>query len=142
MWQPPRKELTGAELSELKENLKVEIKALLCSAKDGLTERELKKEYRDYQGCNLPFTTLGYNTLYDLMKDLKDVCTIEKAFGNWVFFPVHDQKTIRLGTLIYGQKDEKRSVRNRSRFNEGQRRNFYNNNSNMPNNLSWFLFKN
>jgi len=123
MWQAPRQQLTGAELSELKENLKIEIKALLCSAKEGLTERELIKEYKDYQGCYLPFSTLGYNTLYDLMKDLKDVCTIQKVFGNWVFYPVHDQTTIRLATLISGQKDEKKAVRNKSRFYEGKKRN-------------------
>lgn len=123
MWKPQTGGISGAELVELKENLKVDLASLLCSSKEGLTPKELSIEYYELVGSSIPFAKLGYNGIYELMRDLNDVCTIKKHFtGSWVFFPVYDNKTIALGSLVKGQKDDKKGVRNKSRMYEALRK--------------------
>lgn len=108
-----------ADLVSLKENLKIDIKALLCSSKEGLTERELKFEYKNFNGVNIPYIQLGYNTLYDLMRDMPSTCKIHKHYtGAWVFFPVHDEKTQALGSLVQGQNDNNKKKRDKYRLGE------------------------
>jgi hypothetical protein len=70
-------EETLEELRKIKEALTIDIKALLYSSKDGLTERELKKEYRELTGIDIPFARIGYRSLYDLMKRINDFILIK-----------------------------------------------------------------
>jgi hypothetical protein len=113
MYRANRSNITGAELIDLKTNLKIDLRSLLCSSKEGLSEIELRREYRDLVGREIPFLMLGYNTLYDLMKDLSDICIIKKHYfsNSWIYYPVHDDTTIELGLLVNGQLDKKRAVR-------------------------------
>lgn len=116
--------MTAKELADLKKNLKIDLKSLLCSSQDGLTDMELKREYKQLVGYNIPFETLGFNTLYELMLSMPELCTINKHFsGVWVYHPIFDEKTIELGMLIKTQKDNNRKARNKSRCAEVIRRN-------------------
>ena len=132
MFNSQRDGITARELADLKENLKIDIKSLLCSSKEGLTDRELKLEYKNFNGYPPPFAALGYNSLYELMRNMPELCSIRKHFsGTWIYLPVFDEKTIALGVLVRGQSDHKKKVREKSRCLESVRQNrsasrFYN----------------
>ena len=114
--------VVGEELRKIKEALTIDIKALLYSSKDGLTERELKKEYRELTGQDIPFARIGYRSLYDLMKDLpRDVIIRRHQNGlTWIYYGIHDSKTKDLGKLVSGQLDRNKSVREQRRGNENR----------------------
>jgi hypothetical protein len=118
---------TGTELQALKEELKLNVKSMLLASKDGMTERELKRDYEADFNRELPYAELGYNSLYDLMRDWHDDVSIRRRYdGVWVYYGIHDANTAHIGRLVEGQVDQKRSVRERQRTLEGQRRQNFN----------------
>jgi hypothetical protein len=126
MFNSQRDSMTAKELADLKENLTIDLKSLICSSQDGLTDNELKREYKQLVGQKIPFETLGFNTLYELMLSMPDLCMINKHFsGVWVYHPIFDDKTKDLGMLIKTQKDSNKKLRNKSRCAEVIRRNAY-----------------
>ena len=129
MYKSERVSIAAAEICDVKANLKIDLRSLLCSSKDGLSERELRNDYRELMGKEIPYSLLGYIKLYDMMRDFTDVCTIRKHFtGNtWIYYPVHDQKTAELGMLVYGQVDKNRSIREKRRVTEYNKSTSYNN---------------
>ena len=131
MYKSERASIAAAEICDVKANLKIDLRSLLCSSKDGLSERELRNEYRELMGKEIPYSLLGYIKLYDMMRDFTDVCTIRKHFtGNtWIYYPVHDQKTVELGMLVYGQVDKNRGIREKRRVTEYNKTTSYNSNN-------------
>ena len=111
MYKAEYERISAAQSSALEDTLKIDLKSLLCSSKDGLSEKELKHYYRLMFGKEIPYIILGYVNLYDMMRNLTDVCTIREQFGSntWIYYPVHDQKTLELGMLGYGQVDRNKS---------------------------------
>ena len=119
--------ITAAELNEITTELKIEIKSLLCSSKQGLSEYELKKEYRTLFGKEIPFAHLGYNSVYELLRSMPDVCYIMRHnSGNmWIYHGVIDETIKDLARLVRGQKTDKSAIRReihrsqqRPRFNQ------------------------
>jgi hypothetical protein len=114
---------TGTELQALKETLKLDVKSMLLASKDGMTERQLKRDYEADFNRELPYAELGYNSLYDLMRDWHDDVSIRRRYdGVWIYYGIHDASTAHIGRLIKGQMDQKKSVRERQRNMESQRR--------------------
>ena len=120
-----RGRLTGAELTEMKQNLIIDIKSLLLGSTDGLSDRELKTDYRKLVGRDLPYIQLGYNSLYNLMADLSDICYIRTHYsGNtYIYYAVLDESTKPLANLVQNQLDPKKKVRERKRCTEYARNN-------------------
>jgi tudor domain-containing protein 5 len=116
--------LTGAQLNELREELKIELRALILSSKDGMTEREMRNEYRKSCGKDIAYALLGFNTLHDLLKDLKDCIRIERRQNIYVYFGIYDERTKDLGRLVQGQLDRGKSVRDQRRSVESYRKQF------------------
>ena len=114
-------ETIGEDLRKLKENLRIEIKALLCSSKAGLTERELKIEYRNQNGRELPYAQIGYKSLDELMRDMpNDVQIVKDHHGIWLYLAIHDEKTLGLACLVRGQTDKNKKVREEKRQKEAR----------------------
>jgi hypothetical protein len=112
---------TGSELQTMKHELKLNVKAMLLASKDGMTERELMREYSDEFATILPYAELGYNTLYDLMNDWRgEVYTRRRFDGTTVFYGVADKSTSGLVRLVDGQLDQKKAVRERQRIYDGR----------------------
>jgi hypothetical protein len=103
--------MAASRLHELKQDLIMNIKAILgANAKDGLTDRELQREYMKTNGTKIPYSILGYLTFHDLLQDLiqtsviwsqrKDYLTIYRV----VVTNEHEQNMIQ---LVCGQKDSR-----------------------------------
>lgn len=110
----------GAALDELKQNLKIDIKSLLCSSPDGLTEKELRSDYRNYTNKEIPYSTLGYHGLYEMIKDMPDVATVRRHRNGatWIFDAVVDESTKQLRRLVGTQKDMNKAKREQKRSRE------------------------
>jgi hypothetical protein len=110
----------GAALDELKQNLKIDIKSLLCSSPDGLTEKELRSDYRNYTNKEIPYSTLGYHGLYEMIKDMPDVATVRRHRNGatWIFDAVVDESTKQLRRLVGTQKDMNKGKRDQKRSRE------------------------
>ena len=101
--------ITAAELDDLRKEIVIEIKSILCSAKRGLTEYELKKEYRQINGKEIPYASLGHNSLYELMRSMPEACYSQRhhASNIWVYYPHIDETVKNLADLVRGQKTDK-----------------------------------
>lgn len=89
------------DIEKLKESLCVDLKAIVCSSKDGVTERELKHDYRLITGQDIPYAALGYSSLYDLMSRLPFVEIKKHPFGDiWLYYPIYDDTTLNLGKIF------------------------------------------
>lgn len=114
---------SGTEIKVLLEKVKIDIKALLCSSKEGLTQRELMFEYRNLNGENIPYANLGCHSIHDLMKKFSDFVQTRRHYSGqtWVYHAMHDDLTKDLGRLIQGQLDPKRGLREKKRAFETAR---------------------
>jgi hypothetical protein len=117
------------ELKNLKETVKINIKSLLYSSRNGLTEKELFKEYQQIFGSTIPYEKLGYQSIIDLMRDLNDISTIQRHHGTNlpIFFAIYDDQSLNLGSLVCRQLNRTKSLVENKRKMDAQR---YNNNNN------------
>jgi len=122
------------ELKNLKESVKINIKALLYSSRNGLTERELFKEYQQLFGSAIPYEKLGYQSIIDLMRDFNDISSIQRHHHTNlpIFFAIYDNQSLNLGSLVRGQMNISKILIENKRKIDAQR--YHNNNYNNYNN--------
>lgn len=115
---------SGTELKNIKDELLVDIKSLLMASKAGLTEYELRRDYEYMLGRALPFTQLGFNSIYDMMMSWPNDVSVRRSGNVWVYYAIHDEKTRGLGRLVSGQLDKNKAVRERKREYESKRQSY------------------
>lgn len=113
--------ITAEEASSKRELVKKLVLSILCSSKDGLTEQELRYEYRSLTNEVIPYTQLGYKSVYELMRNLNVARISRLVTGQYVFHPVYDELTQELGALVVHQIDREKSQREMRRVREGSR---------------------
>ena len=89
-----------SELDKLRED----VRALLLSSKEGLTEKELKAEYFRIIGKQLPYAKLGFRSTADFLVSLSDsieprMATSEYGYLN-IYFAKTDPNTKDLANLV------------------------------------------
>lgn len=108
--------LNCTELSNLREQVRIDIFSLLCASKDGLTEYELKKEYYQLNGRPIPYVELGHNSLNDLLQKYDFIEMQRHRNGHtWIYYAIPDQKSRDLAQLIAGQRDSNKAIREKFR---------------------------
>lgn len=113
--------MTAEEASAKRELVKKIVKSILCSSKDGITEHELRYEYRSFTNEIIPYAQLGYKSLYELVKDFNVANISRLVTGQYVFRPIYDELTQELGALVTYQIDRDKTNREMRREREGQR---------------------
>ena len=96
--------------------IKQEILSLLVSAKNGLTEHELSKDYRMYNSNkDIPFRSLGYGSLLALLGAWPDVCRVQRQGnqGPARILAVEEENTKHILSMVKGQKQSKTRSRGR-----------------------------
>lgn len=43
------------------------LRSLLIASRDGLSERQLRREYKEFEGTEIPYKNLGFSTLSDFL---------------------------------------------------------------------------
>jgi len=111
-----------SEVPKLKEEVNIEIRSLLCSSKDGLSENELRREYMNLYGKEIPFVMLGFRSIHQLMQNFSNIeIRPHKSLDLMIYHAKHDEATISLGKLIKGQVDSNKKKRELLRKNEANR---------------------
>lgn len=86
------------EFKEIFKTLFIDIRAILCSSKEGLSESELKTDYRVLTGHQLPYRIIGFRSLYEFMRIVPGVEIRKHPSGDiWIYHAVHDDLTKNLG---------------------------------------------
>ena len=113
--------MSASELHNKRNTILIDLKSILLSSKDGLTERELSREYKVLNGRDIQYTCLGYNSLYDFLTSLANQSVIyqQRRHPNIiVYFAKEDNCTYQLRNLVSGQKDTQVREREHRRFRE------------------------
>lgn len=98
------------------EALKQEILSLLVSAKGGLTDFELLKDYRQFNSNReLPYKDLGYPSLVPLLRSWPDVCRLQYQGNNGAvrILAVEEENTKHILSMVQGQRPGKNRRRGR-----------------------------
>ena len=88
-------------------DVKKTVRALLVSARNGLTPAQLEKDYESMIGTTLPYKKLGYNSLMEFIEDSPDVVSIQRRRGSIVLSAVVDESSAHLARMISRQKNSK-----------------------------------
>ena len=95
------------DIKDQKSLFVIEIKSVLLSSKDGMTERELCIDYQQIFCKRLSVSHFGYNKLHDFMVAHPNDFEVRRRANILVYYGVHSTETSDLGRLIVGQKDSK-----------------------------------
>ncbi|XP_016848505.1 tudor domain-containing protein 5 isoform X3 [Anolis carolinensis] len=107
-----------SDQEELMKSLKKEVRSLLTPAKEGLTPSCLEQEYRYLVGKQLPFRSLGYHSVMELVKDMPDVVKIcPMANGSVLLKVIADECTKQIANLVSRQKSKPKPPFYRQRLN-------------------------
>ncbi|XP_055963307.1 tudor domain-containing protein 5 [Sorex fumeus] len=94
-----------SEQERVQESVRKEIRALLISAKDGLSLPQLEKEYLLMMGGHLPLRALGYRSTMELLLDMPDVVSICPCRdGNVILKAIPDEATKGMASLVSRQR--------------------------------------
>lgn len=63
-----------ADLKKMQESVKMTIRSLLISTKDGLTRSQLVSDYMSLMGHPVPFQKLGHGSVDEMLNAMPDVC--------------------------------------------------------------------
>ncbi|XP_040564826.1 tudor domain-containing protein 7 [Lepeophtheirus salmonis] len=104
------------------------IRACLLSSKGGVGLDQINKDYKDLVGDNIPFRSLGHNTLTDFFSKARDVCRIMETNGRIIIHPVATESTHHIDNLVSHQKKSsakggKRRVQSQYGLSAGRRPN-------------------
>jgi len=58
------------------EEVKINVRSLLTSSPKQLSIEQLLKDYRKQEGEILPFKRLGFNSIFELLQNLKDILIV------------------------------------------------------------------
>lgn len=106
----PRVYMSSSMLSSKKKDLvtvKQTIRALLLSAKNGLTVGELCKDYKDMFGEPIPLKDFGCNTVMDLVLKMPEAVMVQKSRGGNILVGIPDSSSAHVAKLVSRQKNSK-----------------------------------
>lgn len=58
--------------------VKINVRSLLTSSQKPLSILQLQKDYREQEGCNLPYRSLGFSSVIELLQNITDVVIVRK----------------------------------------------------------------
>uniref|UniRef100_A0A2S2N8T3 Tudor domain-containing protein 5 n=1 Tax=Schizaphis graminum TaxID=13262 RepID=A0A2S2N8T3_SCHGA len=56
--------------------VKINVRSLLTSSQKPLSILQLQKDYREQEGCNIPYRSLGFSSVIELLQSMTDVLTV------------------------------------------------------------------
>lgn len=90
------------------DEIKKTIRALLISAKNGLSPQQLLRDYLNIVGTTIPLQDLGFSTLTEAISKMPDVARVEKTFsGRIIYHGVPDTSSKHIADLVSKQRNSK-----------------------------------
>ncbi|CAF3795537.1 unnamed protein product [Rotaria sp. Silwood1] len=88
--------------------IKIEIRSLLISSKNGLTEDELCHDYSLFNSQRLlPYDIFGYSTITDFLNSLTDI--LYRSSDGYIY-PIVDQTTEHIFKFVQQQRTKKKTI--------------------------------
>lgn len=99
----------AAKLATLKKRVIVDIKAIVVvNAKAGVSLPYLNQEYKEQNGCDIPFKELGETSLQNFLKSIPEVVRLETRGYETRVYPIADEKNAHIVKLVcLTQKNKK-----------------------------------
>jgi hypothetical protein len=96
--------------------LKIEIRSLLISSQNGLSEEELCRDYSSFNSQRaLPYQIFGYSTITDFLNSLNDILY---RSSNGLIYPVVDQSIEHIFKLVQQQRKKKKTKQRPVSYNQ------------------------
>ncbi|GFN87055.1 tudor domain-containing protein 7, partial [Plakobranchus ocellatus] len=93
------------------EQVKIELRSILLSSKDGVPEHLIQSDYEMLSCQRLPYRELGYKSVSAFLKDMPDVAKeIRLASGEVFYKAVSNESTAHIQKLVGNQKSAKKRV--------------------------------
>ena len=89
--------------------LKKALRALLLSTKGGCSPRTLVDDYKLIYGEGIPYKQLGFNTLMDLLHDMRDAVAVHRRAEGTRLYGIPDESTKHIAGMVAKQKDSKKN---------------------------------
>lgn len=83
------------------------LRALLISAKNGLSPEQLERDYQMVIGEDLPLSSLGFKSSMQLVSSMPDVVEIQKRSGRTILKGVPDDSVAHIARMVASQKPGK-----------------------------------
>jgi hypothetical protein len=100
--------------ADLLDGTKKKVRALLLSAKNGLTLRDFLTDYRDLIGQSFPFRDIGFPTPESCLQEMKEVVWMQhQRNGEIKLRGVADETTQHIAELVSKQKSKRSGGRSR-----------------------------
>ncbi|XP_055952642.1 tudor domain-containing protein 5-like isoform X2 [Argiope bruennichi] len=90
------------------EIIKMEIRGLLISNKEGCCLSEFKKQYRSMLGRTLPFVQFGYKNEIEFLSAMPDAVQISSTGRDYYLFGIADEKSKHIQKMVSKQKSTKK----------------------------------
>ncbi|RWS09472.1 tudor domain-containing protein 7-like isoform X2 [Dinothrombium tinctorium] len=89
-------------------SVKIALRAVLQSAKYGLNLRRLEADYRELNGCHIPYRSFGYKSLEDFLRHVPDTVILSKSGAETIATYTQCEETAHIEKLVRGQKSSKK----------------------------------
>ena len=83
------------------------LRALLISAKNGLSPEQLVRDYQMVIGEDLPLSRLGFKSVMQLVSSIPDVVQVQKRSGRTLLKGVPDRSVAHIARMVASQKPGK-----------------------------------
>ncbi|XP_022167875.1 putative uncharacterized protein DDB_G0277255 isoform X2 [Myzus persicae] len=111
--------------------VKINVRSLLTSSQKPLSILQLQKDYREQEGCNLPYRSLGFSSVIELLQNITDVVIVPpNPNESSMLSLVVGDKTNHLRMLITKQRPNNKRKKAKSNTNSQRTHNNYNGKNN------------
>ncbi|XP_034950598.1 uncharacterized protein osk [Chelonus insularis] len=93
------------------DEVKSVLKAVIIARKGGVPLDEIEEEFQRHTGVNIPYLSLGFTCLYDMMRQIKEIITIRNEENRVVYVTLPDKRTDHISFLVSRQKDTTKSYK-------------------------------
>lgn len=96
--------LSPEDQLKLKEKVVGLVRAILIPEKAGLPVEKVNREYREFNGENIPWRKMGYSTMEDFLEQNPHMCRVQRKQDGWYLFGVATQETAHIARMVSQQK--------------------------------------
>ena len=83
------------------------LRSLLVSEKNGLTPKQLVRDYQRFVGEAIPLSSLGFKSLMQLVSSMPDVIQVQKRAGGILLRGIPDESVKHIARMVKRQRQRK-----------------------------------